>query len=153
MISRSQRVSCGYLIIRIDFMFVATFKVKVVTYQRKFISIGERPLLSLLNLPPVLSSDEFQSGIHTCICWDCEPHCRHGQAIMQQTNHLAFATPISFLSGENEMMYSQMMCWHSVTDGSQDDHDRVVLALLNDSFNTAHLIISAENRYCYKVGG
>lgn len=45
-------------------MFVATFKVKAITYKRKLISLGECPLSSLLNLPPVLASDEFRAGIH-----------------------------------------------------------------------------------------
>lgn len=75
-------------------MFAATFKVKVITHQRKFVSVGQCPLLSLLNFPPLLSSDWFQSEIHTCFCKVYERR-RHGQAIVLQTN-LAFATPIIF---------------------------------------------------------
>ncbi len=35
-----------------------------------------------------------------------------------------------------------MMCGHAVADGSQGDDDESVLAPLDDSYNTDHLIIT-----------
>lgn len=156
-----QQGSCGHLIIRFFFHAASygTFKVKVIMYQKNFIG-RVSPVI-----PPQFTSCTLFRWVsgwdsHRCFSGDCEPLCRHGQAIMQWTNHLASATPISFFFFCQVKMrwcilwWCADMAWLMVVKTTTTTTTIMIVLfcqdLLNDGYNTDHPIITDTD---YKVGG